>query len=65
MIYHMTPERKFIPWAKMDSMGDCSYPCLLETSEGILCVYYSQHEDKVSKIFLCLYDKEEFVAGPW
>ena len=64
MIYHMTPKREFVPWATMDSMGDSSYPCLLETKEGILCVYYSQHEDDVSKIFLCLYDKPEFLAGP-
>ena len=46
----------------MDSMGDCSYPYLLETKAGdILCVYYSQHEDKVSKIFLCAYDKKKFL----
>ena len=64
LIYHMTPKREFVPWAIMDSMGDSSYACLLETREGILCAYYSQHEDKVSKIFLSLYDREQFLAGP-
>ena len=64
LIYHMTPNREFVPWAVMDSMGDSSYACLLETKAGILCAYYSQHEDKVSKIFLCLYDRAKFLAGP-
>jgi len=64
LIYHMTPKREFVPWAIMDSMGDSSYACLLETREGVLCAYYSQHEDKVSKIFLSLYDRDQFLAGP-
>ena len=62
LIYRFTDEHTLQPWATMDSMGDCSYPYLLETKAGdILCVYYSQHEDKVSKIFLCAYDKKKFL----
>lgn len=65
VIYRVTDDREFQPWAIMDSMGDCSYPYLLETKDGdILCAYYSQHEDNVSKIFLCAYDKTEFLKGP-
>ena len=61
VIYHFTKDRRIEPWATMDSMGDCSYPHLLEMASEILCVYYSQHEDKVSKIFLCAYDKQKFL----
>ncbi len=60
----MTDDRKFVPCAIMDSMGDCSYAYLLETKNEILCVYYSQHEDRVSKIFLCGYDRDAFLKGP-
>ncbi|MBN2295404.1 MAG: hypothetical protein JXM70_23435 [Pirellulales bacterium] len=64
IIYKWTPDRQFKPWAVMDSMGDCSYPHLVETPTEILCAYYSQHEDKVCKPYLCAYDKAEFLAGP-
>ena len=63
VIYRFGEDRQIKPWAIMDSMGDCSYASLLETRDEILCVYYSQHEDKVSKIFLCAYDKQKFLAG--
>lgn len=63
-IYRFTKERKLQPWAVMDSMGDCSYPFLVETPTEILCAYYSQHEDNVCKVFLSGFDKEEFLRGP-
>lgn len=62
MVYRYTKERKLVPRAIMDSMGDCSYPFLVETPTEILCAYYSQHEDRVCKVFLCGYDKKEFLA---
>jgi hypothetical protein len=64
MIYRFTEERQLQPWAVMDSMGDCSYPFLVETPTEILCAYYSQHEDAVSKTFLSGFDKKEFLRGP-
>lgn len=60
LIYRFTKERTLEPWAVMDSMGDCSYPTLVETPTEILCAYYSQHEDKVCKAYLCAFDKEAF-----
>ena len=63
-IFKFTKDRELAPWAVMDSMGDCSYPQLVETKNEILCAYYSQHEDKICKVFLCGYDKREFLAGP-
>jgi hypothetical protein len=63
-IFHFSPERTLVPWAVMDSMGDCSYPQLVETPTEILCAYYSQHEDGVCKVFLAGYDKQEFLRGP-
>ncbi len=62
-IYRFTKDRKLEPWAVMDSMGDCSYPFLVETPTEVLCAWYSQHEDKVCKVFLCGFDKKEFVKG--
>jgi len=56
--------RDLEPWAVMDSMGDCSYPHLVETPTEVLCAYYSQHEDGMCKAFLCGYDKKAFLAGP-
>ena len=63
MIYTFTRDRRLEPWAVMDSMGDCSYPSLVETPTEILCAYYSQHQDKVCKLYLCGFDKEEFLRG--
>ncbi|MBI4026930.1 MAG: hypothetical protein HY360_18235 [Verrucomicrobia bacterium] len=63
-IYQFTSDHQLVPWAVMDSLGDCSYPHLVETPDEVLCAYYSQHEDKVCKVFLCGYDKKEFLAGP-
>ena len=63
IIYRFTKERKLEPWAVMDSMGDCSYPFLVETPTEILCAYYSQHEDRVCKVFLCGFDKKEFLKS--
>ena len=60
-IYRWTPDRQLVEWAVMDSMGDCSYPFLIETPEDILCAYYSQHENGVCKAFLCAYDRERFL----
>ncbi len=59
-----TKDRQIQPWAVMDSTGDCSYPQVVETPTEILCAYYSQHEDGVCKVFLCAYDKAEFLRGP-
>lgn len=64
IVYKWTLDRQLKPWAVMDSMGDCSYPQLVETPTEILCAYYSQHEDKVCKPYLCAFDKAEFLAGP-
>ena len=61
MIYKFTRDRRLVPWAVMDSMGDCSYPHLVETPTEILCAYYSQHEDKVCKVYLSAFDKREFL----
>ncbi|MFN0198194.1 MAG: sialidase family protein [Planctomycetaceae bacterium] len=63
-IYRWTKDRELKEWAVMESMGDCSYPHLVETPTEILCAYYSQHENKVSKAFLCAFDKKEFLAEP-
>ena len=60
-VHRFTPDRQIRPWAVMDSMGDCSYPQLVETPTEILCAYYSQHEDEACKVFLCGYDKAEFL----
>ena len=61
-IYRYTSDRKLVEWAVMDSMGDCSYPFLVETPTEILCGYYSQHENRVCKAYLCAYDKKQFLA---
>lgn len=63
-VYKFTADHQLVPWAVMDSMGDCSYPHLVETRNEVLCAYYSQHEDGVCKVFLCAYDKKEFLKGP-
>lgn len=64
MIYRFTPDHDLVPWAIMDSVGDCSYPHLVETHEEVLCAYYSMHEDRRCKVFLCAYDKVAFLSGP-
>lgn len=56
-------DRKLEPWAVVDSMGDCSYPFLVETPTEVLCAYYSQHEDRVCKVFLAGFDKAAFLKG--
>lgn len=61
VVYRFTPERTLVPWAVMDSDGDCSYPHLVETPDEILCCYYSQHNDKVCKVYLCGFDKKAFL----
>jgi hypothetical protein len=63
MIHRFTKERRLKPWAVVDSMGDCSYPFLVETPTEVLCAYYSQHEDRVCKCYLCGFDKVEFLKG--
>lgn len=63
IIYRFSKDRTLIPHAVVDSMGDCSYPFMVETPTEILCAYYSQHEDKVCKAFLCGFDKKEFLKG--
>jgi hypothetical protein len=63
MVYRFTDDRRMAPWAVMDSMGDCSYPHLVETPTEVLCAYYSQHEDEVCKAYLCAFDKEAFLRG--
>jgi hypothetical protein len=63
IIYRWTNDRRLEPWAVVDSMGDCSYPFLVETPTEVLCAYYSQHEDGVCKVFLAGFDKKEFVDG--
>ncbi|MBM4072595.1 MAG: hypothetical protein FJ271_27245 [Planctomycetes bacterium] len=63
MVYRVDAECRLTPWAVMDSMGDCSYPFLVETPTEVLCAYYSQHQDRVCKVYLCGYDKTEFLKG--
>ncbi len=60
-IYRWTQDRQLVEWAVMDSMGDCSYPHLIETPDEILCLYYSQHENGMCKAYLCSYDKPAFL----
>jgi hypothetical protein len=60
-IHLWTKDRRLRPWAVVDSMGDCSYPFLVESPTEILCAYYSQHEDRVCKCFLAAFDKKEFL----
>ncbi len=60
-IYRWTPDRQLVEWAVMDSLGDCSYPHLIETPREVLCAYYSQHENGLCKAYLCGYDKDEFL----
>lgn len=60
-IYRWTPKRELVEWAVMDSLGDCSYPHLVETPDEILCGYYSQHENGVCKAYLCGFDKDAFL----
>ena len=60
-IYRWTKDRQLVEWAIMDSLGDCSYPHLMETPTEVLCAYYSQHENSLCKAFLCAYDKAEFL----
>ncbi len=62
LIYDFTADRQLKPWAVVDSLGDCSYPFLVETPTEILCAYYSQHEDGVCKPFLYGFDEREFLA---
>jgi hypothetical protein len=62
-IYRWTEARRLTPWAVVDSMGDCSYPFLVETPTEVLCAYYSQHQDRVCKVYLAGFDKREFLAG--
>ena len=45
----------------MDSLGDCSYPHLIETPTEVLCTDYSQHENGLCKAFVCGYDKAAFL----
>jgi hypothetical protein len=56
-------ERRLEPWAVVDSMGDCSYPFLVQTPTEVLCAYYSQHQDKVCNCYLAGFDKAEFLKG--
>lgn len=60
-IYRWTKDRQLVEWAVMDSLGDCSYPHLVETPDDILCGYYSQHENGLCKAYLCAYDKTDFL----
>ncbi len=60
-IYRWTQDRQLVEWAVMDSLGDCSYPHLIETPTEVLCAYYSQHENGLCKTFLCGYDKAAFL----
>ncbi len=62
-IYRWTADRQLVEWAVMDSMGDCSYPHLIETPDEILCGYYSQHENGLCKAYLCGFDKDEFLKA--
>ena len=51
-IYRWTKDRQLVEWAVMDSMGDYSYPHLIETLSEVLCAYYSQHENGLCKAYL-------------
>lgn len=63
VIHRFTKDRKLEPWAIVDSMGDCSYPFLVETPTEVLCAYYSQHQDGVCKCFLAAFDKAAFLMA--
>jgi len=54
-------DRQLVEMAVMDSMGDCSYPHLIETPDEVLCGYYSQHENGLCKAYLCAFDKQAFL----
>jgi hypothetical protein len=60
-IYRLVKSRELQFWAVLDSMGECGQPRLVETPTGILCAYYSQHQDGVRKPFLAAFDKTEFL----
>jgi hypothetical protein len=60
-IYRWTADRQLVEWAVMDSLGDCSYPHLVETPTEVLCGYYSQHENGLCKAYLCGFEKQEFL----
>ncbi|MFN0195831.1 MAG: hypothetical protein ACKVT0_03755 [Planctomycetaceae bacterium] len=62
VIHRFTADRKFRAWAVVDSMGDCSYPRILETPTEILVGYYSEHEDNICKPYLAAFDKEQFLS---
>jgi len=61
VIHKFTKDRKLVPWAVVDSMGDCSYPRIVETPTEVLVAYYSEHEDNICKPYLAAFDKREFL----
>jgi hypothetical protein len=61
VVYRVLKDRQLQTWAVLDSMGDCSYPRLVETPTEILCAYYSQHQDGVCKPYLAAFDKTAFL----
>ena len=63
VIHKFTKDRKLVPWAVVDSMGDCSYPRFVETPTEVLVAYYSEHEDNICKPYLAAFDKAAFLRG--
>ena len=63
MLYKVETDLSLTPWAVLDSLGDNSYPSVVVTDDEVLIAYYSQHEDRVDKVFLAAFDKDAFLAG--
>jgi hypothetical protein len=64
MIYKVADDMTLTPWAVLDSLGDNAYPRVVVTDDEVLVAYYSQHQDRVDKVYLAAFDKSAFLAGP-
>jgi hypothetical protein len=65
MIYKVADDMTLTPWAVLDSLGDNAYPRVVVTDDEVLVTYYSQHQDRVDKVYLAAFDKDAFLAGPF
>jgi hypothetical protein len=61
LIYKVESDFSLLPWAVLDSMGDNSYPEVVVTDDEVLIAYYSQHQDRVDKVYLAAFDKATFL----
>jgi hypothetical protein len=64
LIYKVGDDMSLTPWAVLDSLGDNAYPRAVVTDDEVLIAYYSQHQDRVDKVYLAAFDKDTFLAGP-